>query len=92
MLFSETYSPSSQGENHAYLTQCSGVEIGVCGSLNENVPHRLIGSSTIRAMALLEELSSGVGFQVSGALARSSVALPADRCRTLGFFSSSMSA
>jgi hypothetical protein len=47
-----------------------------CGGLNENSPHRLIGSGTISRCGLVEgSVSLGVGFEVSNAHVWLSVSL-----------------
>ena len=75
-----------------------------CGGLNENVPHRPTGNSTFRrrglvgvGVILLEEVCyQGIDSEVSETQVRPSVSLslPAacgSRCRTLSYFSSTMS-
>lgn len=65
-----------------------------CGGMNENDPHRLIGSSTIRRSGFVEgRILLGLGFAVSNTQARPSGSfflLPAIRCRTLSCLSSTM--
>ena len=66
----------SLGDTHAKR----GLDVGQCGGLNENGPHRLTRSGTIRRcvlvgvdVALLEEVSLRMGFEVSDAHSRPNV-------------------
>jgi hypothetical protein len=47
----------------------------ICGGLNENDLHRIVGSSTIWRRDLGGSVSPGAGFEVSGAQARPIVSL-----------------
>ena len=66
-----------------------------CGGLNENGPHRCIGSEVTEVWPCWRKCFTRVGFEVSKAQARPRGSLPAARgsgCRTLVWFSSTMSA
>jgi hypothetical protein len=49
---------------------------GTCSGLDENGPHRFIGSGTIECGLVGRSVSLEMGFEVSSAQARPSVTLP----------------